>query len=124
MGGRKNELSSYEIFKAADASLSLDNKLNPTNVTWLDNAGISVQWTGNPVGEMKVWVSNDAANPKEGRHVQNWTELDFGTPVIIDGTNQNLIINMNQLPFVWLAVGFEQTSGAGTLSAQLTSKEV
>lgn len=123
MSGRKNVLSSYEIFTDETAA-NFDNKLNPTEVSFLDNAGITIEWTGTPVGLISVFVSNDEASPKQDRPVVNWIELDFGSPVVIDGTNTNLLINMNQLPFRWLALGYVHTSGTGTLSAQLTAKMV
>jgi hypothetical protein len=124
MAGRKNELSSYPIFSAQSAATNFDNFSKPTNVTWLDNAGITVQWTGSPVGTLEVYVSNDNAGPFPNYPVANWQKLDFGAPIVIDGTNTNLLINMNQLPFNWLAMKYVSTSGTGTLSAQLTSKEV
>ena len=83
-----------------------------------------VEWTGTPEGLLSVFVSNDVAFPKEDRPVVNWTALDFGSPVVIDATNTSCIINMNQLPFRWLAIGYEHTSGTGTISAQLTAKMV
>lgn len=124
MAARKNELSSYKIFDAGDASGDLDNFANPTNVTWLDNAGITVQWTGTPVGVIEVYVSNDKAGPFPNHPVQNWQLLDFGTSIVVDNTNSSIVINMNQLPFVWLALKYVRGSGSGTLSAQMTVKEV
>ena len=122
--GRKDIVKAYQIFTGEDASVSFDNKSNPTDVSSLDNAGLTLQWTGTPVGEFKVFVSNDSADYQAGRPVVNWTELDFGAPIVIDGTETNHLINMNQLPFNWLAVGYESGSGTGALSVQMTAKMV
>jgi len=120
---RKNVLQSYKIFTDEPAA-NFDNKANPTDVSFLDNCGITVEWTGTPEGLMSIFVSNDDADPKGDRPVVNWITLDFGSPVIVDGTNSNLLINMNMLPFRWLAIGYAHTTGTGTISAQLTAKMV
>lgn len=122
MAARKNELSSYTQLSEVDASTDHDNFSNPTGINWLDNAGIIVKWTGTPIGVFHVWVSNDKKDP-DGI-VPSWTELDFGTSVVVDNTNSSIAINMNQLPFTWLAVSYEATSGTGTLTSVLTIKEV
>jgi hypothetical protein len=122
MAGRKNELSYYPQLNQVDASTSHDNFDNPTGINWLDNAGIVVKWTGTPVGVFHVWVSNDKKNP-DGT-ISTWTELDFGTSILVDNTNTSIAINMNQLPFSWIAVSYEATSGSGTLTSILSIKEV
>ena len=121
--GRKNTLR-YTIFENKSAASSFDNKSAATDVQYLDNMGIQVTWTGSPVGILKVLVSNDVANPTDGIPVVNWSELDFGTTIAIDGSNTDLIINMNQLPFKWIALEYVRTSGTGSITAQFTSKMV
>lgn len=121
--GRKNS-HRYTIFQAQSASASFDNKNAATDVQFLDNMGIQVTWTGTPVGVLKVLVSNDVANPTDGIPVVNWSELDFGTAIQIDNTNSDLLININQLPFKWIALEYVRTSGTGTITAQFTSKMV
>lgn len=122
--GRKNS-HRYTIFQNKDASASFDNKNAATDVQFLDNLGIQVNWTGTPVGILKVLVSNDVASPTDGIPVVNWSELDLdgGVPAI-DNTNSDLIINLHQLPFKWLAVEYVKTSGTGAITIQLTSKMV
>ena len=120
---RKNVLISYEIFENQDASASFDNKSNPTNVSFLDNAGITLQWTGATInGVFKVFVSND--NVTLGDKVTNWSELDFGSSILINNSQSSHVINMNQLPFTWIAFGYERTGGTGALSCQMTVKMV
>lgn len=121
--GRKNT-HRYTIFQAQNASASFDNKNNATDVQFLDNMGIQVIWTGSPVGVLKVLTSNDVASPSDGIPVVNWSELDFGTSIAIDNTNSDILININQLPFKWLAVEYVRTSGTGAITIQFTSKMV
>lgn len=121
---RKDIIKSYSIFTEQDASTSFDNKSAPSSVSSLDNAGITVQWTGTPEGEFKVYVSNDKADYQANKPVVNWHELDFGAPIVVSGADTNHVINMNQLPFSWIAFGYVSSSGSGTLSAQMTAKMV
>lgn len=114
----------YTIFQNKDASASFDNKSLATDIQFLDNMGVQVIWTGTPVGILKVFVSNDNANPAAGIPVVNWSELVLdGTPTI-DNTNSDLTINMNQLTFKWIAFGYVRTSGTGNITIQFTSKMV
>ena len=124
MGGRKNTLISYKIIPDNTVAASMDTKAAPTNVMWLDNAGITFQWSPAVNGTLQVLVSNDNVIGDAVHPVVNWTVLDFGVSIIVDNTNTNLLINMNQLPFRWLAIAYTHGSGVGTISAQLSSKEV
>jgi hypothetical protein len=118
---RKN-VYNYVILNGVDASISFDTFSSPTTINFLDNAGIQIFWTGNPVGEFKVFVSNDKLQGNE--LPTNWSELDFGTSILIDSSNSDILINMNQLPFSYLAVSYEAASGSGVITANLTTKMV
>jgi hypothetical protein len=115
----------YTAFKNQDASSNFDNKNNPTDVQFLDNIGIQIVWTGATLlGQIKILTSNDDAAPSKGIAVQNWSELDFGNSIVIDNTNSDIIVNINQVPFKWLALQWVRTSGTGSITVQFTSKMV
>lgn len=114
--GHKNLLNGAIIFNGQDASVSFDSKSNPINTSLFDATGIQVSWTGNPVGILKVFVSNDQTKPSK------WSLLDFGAPIPVDATNSDLIIEINSR-FSWIALDYTATSGTGTLTAKLTAKE-
>lgn len=119
---RKN-FHRYTAFNQQDAATDFDNKSNPTDVSHLDNFGIQLFWNAPTlVGEFFVYVSNDEGLRKED--IINWSQLEFGTPIIVDNTNTDIIININQFPYKWLAVGWTNTSGTGNLTVQLTYKMV
>ena len=124
--GRKNNLKSYLILEDVSLGASFDTFDNPTNIDFLDNAGLQLFWDtgGTPLGVFEVWVSNDPGNtnPQANVPVVNWTKLDFGNTIAINSSDTSHIINMNQLPFSWIAVKYTRTSGTGTISGLLTVK--
>lgn len=96
---RKNNLK-YTIVDAVDGSVNFDTFSTPTNIDYLDNAGLLVSYTGNLVGTLAVFVSNDKAEENPTRLPVEWVELDFGVAVDgIDGTGTALQFNLNQLPY-------------------------
>lgn len=118
--GRKDVLFSYPMFQAVDTAVTVDTFTNPTNVVYLDNCGIQVYWDPTVDGELFVYASMDKLNPS------NWTELDFGTQILINNLDTTHMINLNQVPFNWLALEFIPAGGgsSGNITAMLTSKMV
>lgn len=119
--GRKTALR-YTVWDALNGASSFNNKAVPTEVLGLDNVGVQIVWTGSLVGIIKILVSNDLQDPTMGKPIVNWSELNLGATVAVDGTNSDIIINLNQVPWKWVAIDWTYTSGTGTLTAQLASK--
>lgn len=119
---RKNILN-YPIIPSQDGSLTIDTKSNPTSTLYLDNVSFQVQTTGTLVGELKVWISNETVNPKLGQSVTFWNEA-FNVAPTIDLTYPDIIINMNQDSFQWIALEWIPSTGAGTISVLMTAKEI
>ena len=120
---RKNNLK-HTIINQSGAS-SFDTKSTPTNIDYLDNAGIIFTYTGDLVGTLTVFVSNDKAEENPTRLPINWSTLDFGTAITgIDGTGTAVTLNFTFLPYSWIAIGYTATSGTGVITAKLTSKMV
>lgn len=94
----------------------------PAGIHGTDNGGILIYWTGDLIGELKVYVSNDVLI--NTLVPINWSKLEFGTPIILDSTNSDMVINMNQMPFSWLAITYTPTSGTGNITAKLVQKIV
>lgn len=119
---RKNIILPYKIFDGVD--LATDQTSLPTDVSYLDNIGIIVEWSGtSPVGELFV----ECANPPE--HLKDpsdwtWVPLDFGRSIGISDDSGNHDINMTQLPYSKLRMQFKRTSGAGQMTATLVAKQV
>jgi hypothetical protein len=89
---------------------------NVTRTEYLDNVGIILSWTGtSPVGTLAIQASTDNTT---------WVALDFGSTISISGNTGTHILNINQVPFSYLRAVYTKTSGTGTLTALLSSKQV
>lgn len=112
MMGRKNVLLPYHLVVAGDMSDDITSGV--VNVQYLDNVGIQVVFTGDPVGTFTVEGSVDGTN---------YTELDLGT-ISASGAGDSFLMNMNQLPYPLIRLKYTATSGAGSLNAYVTAKTV
>ena len=110
----------FKLFDAAN--LSADRTSEIVYVPYLDNVGMIVSWSGTaPVGELKIEVSNQQENPNQP---MIWSELDFGSPIIITGNSGTHTINMNQLPFNAIRARYVRTGGSGSLDLIMQVKMV
>lgn len=113
---RKNVLSNWLMFGSSGADLSLASVTSSqTSGLYMDNIGIVVTWTGSPVGVLAIQHSNDG---------NTWLDLDFGTPINIDGSATDHYISINQFPGDFIRAVYTKTSGTGTLAASLTMKQI
>lgn len=123
---RKNTLAHFPILDVQSLGASFDTFSTPTNIDFLDNAGLQLTWTtaGTPIGVFEIYVSNDPGNtnPQANVPIVNWTQLDFGNTIAINSSETSHIINMNQLSFSWMAVKYVRSSGTGTIDGLLTVK--
>jgi hypothetical protein len=113
--GRKNA-HTWKPFDAVSAAT--DQTSDATDVQYADNIGFVVTWTGSPVGELFVDVSND----KEAEPT-NWSPLDFGSDILIPGSDTSHTINLQFLPYSKIRVRYIRTSGTGTLTVAMTTKQ-
>jgi hypothetical protein len=128
MSNKKDVIRSYHLVSQGDLAVGFDTFQKPSSIQFLDNASMVLKWTtaGTPDGEFEVYVSNDDANLLAQQYPQNWSKLDFGLPVVINSLVDNHAINMNQLPFTWLAVKYVPgvTPGTGLMDVYLSVKAV
>lgn len=87
-----------------------------TSIPNLDNVGCQVIWVGTMVGTLTVLVSNDN---------QNFDSLTFN-PILAQPTGSNLkyAISLNQLPWLFVAFQYVNTSGTGTLYLSIAGKDL
>lgn len=78
------------------------------DVSRIDNMGLEVTWTGNPVGTITVNVSNSGIS---------FYDLTFD-PALAQpsGSAGGYAINLNQLPFKYVMLKYVNTSGSGVLT--------
>lgn len=115
--GRKDVLAAWPMFGSSGADMSGSRTSNITTVQYMDNVGIVVNWTGtSPVGTFTVEVSND--------NFLTSSTLDFGSTITISGNSGSHLIDINQLPYGYIRAKYNFTSGTGTLTAVLSSKQL
>lgn len=111
---RKNVLS-YAMLD--DANLASNITSSSTNVINLDKASIHISWAGSsPVGTFTVEARNSEKDA--------WYTLDFGAAITVSGASGDHQLIFNDLPFYEIRLQYVATSGAGTVDAILTAKQV
>lgn len=126
---RKNTLL-YPIYTAAAPKSMASTFTSPaTIVRNLDNCAYQINIiTSDSTGTFAIQASNDyAVNDETGLVVNagNWITLPLSGSPTAAGANDQILINLNQLPFN--AIRFAYTAsvaGTGTLSAYLVCKQI
>ena len=105
-------------------SLASNQTSSETNVTHLDRASVSIDWTGSDaVGTVEFEARKINAN--EAVADADWRTLDFGATIDITGASGNHEVLFNSLDFTEFRVKFVRTSGTtGTITAVLTAKQI
>lgn len=110
------------MFDAVD--LSVAQTSSSTNVTYLDRASITLEWTGSDaVGVITV----EARKKKEAQSVadSDYKVLDFGSSIDITGVTGDHILIFDSLDFTDIRIQYVPTSGTvGTLTAVITAKQI
>jgi hypothetical protein len=110
---RKSIVKSFQIFDTVD--ISTNQTSSAVNVLKLDQASISISWSGTaPVGVITVEAKNGTND--------SFYELDFGTTIPVSGNSGNHQIILSEMPFEEIRVIYTSTSGTGSLDAIYTAK--
>lgn len=117
---RKNVLLSFPILNAVDISQSQVS--DPTGVGYTDNIGMLIDWAGSsPAGTITVEVCDDDT---KGKPSGVWHTLTLsGTPAVSGNIGQHEI-SINQLPYSWVRVRYTRTSGSGSLTVKISTKQI
>lgn len=129
---RKNT-NVYRVKTAAGAdtfSLAASFTAPPTIVTYMDNCAYQIDiTTTNSTGSFVVQASLDyAVDALSGTvtNAGNWITLTLagGSPIAA-AANDDIMISMNQLPFVAIRISYTPTIvGTGTCAIYLSSKQL
>lgn len=131
---RKNNLLKYPTIVNGDMSTASITSLI-TNIQFLDNVGVQLNFSGAPVGNFEVQVSADHAQDNEGNVTVagSWAPIPlayFLSPsmaVNIDiptSVGSPIYLDLNQLSAPYIRVVYTRTSGTGTLNAYITCKTI
>ena len=126
MGNRKNILK-YVL--ATDQSLAATFSTKPTVIDYLDNCSYQINVsTSDSTGSFAVEVSNDYNVQEPSQYVSNpgtWTALTLSGIPAVQGTDDQIVINLNQLPFGAFRLTYTaSTPGTGTCTIVLECKQV
>lgn len=94
-----------------------------TDIRYLDNIGLQLNWSGSPVGTFAVQVSADYEQDQFGNVVAagNWIPLTL-SPSPSTAAGSPIYIDLTQLSAPWIRVVYTKTSGSGTLNAYIVAK--
>lgn len=122
MSGRKNSLVKYLNIVNGDMSGDLTSSV--TNIEFIDNVGLQLNFSGSPVGIFSVQVSIDYTQDSQGvvSNAGNWISIPLNPIPAATGSANNIYIDLNQLSAPWVRVFYDFTSGTGTLNSLICGK--
>lgn len=123
MSGRKNTLPKYQIITSGDMSQATVTSA-VTNIEYMDNIGIQLNWTGTAVGTFAVQVSIDHAQDQNGNVsvAGNWIALTLSPSPAAAGASNQIYIDITQTSAPWIRVVYTKGSSTGTLNAFISGK--
>lgn len=133
MSGRKNNIKQYQ--SVVNASMASNVTSPVTDVQFLDNIGIQLDFSGAPVGNFQVQVSADYSQDMNGnvQNVGSWVPLILtyfngstftSSPNVPTSVGSPIYLDLNQLSTPYIRIMYISTSGSGTLNAYLTAKMI
>jgi hypothetical protein len=122
--GRKNTLKKYQLITSGDMSADVTSSV--TNIQYLDNIGIQLNFTGTPIGVFRVQVSADYDQTAEGQvlNAGNWINMALTPTPTASGSADQIYIDILPTSAPWIRVFYDSTSGAGTLNGFITAKMI
>lgn len=123
---RKNALLPHQIFTAASMTGTSTVTSLVTNIQFLDNMAVQLQWTGTPTGTFYVQGSLDYSDGTNGKlaNAGTWTNIMLPQTPLASGSAGQILIDMALLSFPWIRVQYTNTSGTGSLDAYICGKEI
>ena len=124
MGSTKNILRQWQAVSAGNMATSITSPV--TNVQFLDNISVQLNFTGTPTGTFAIEVSVDYAQDAQGvvTNAGNWVALPLTPTPSASGAADQIIIDLNQISQPWMRMVYTAGSGAGSLNMYVTAKEI
>lgn len=100
-----------------------------TNIQYLDNIGIQLNWTGTPNGGAVLQVSVDYAQVNMGgvpvvTNAGTWNTITTSADAAPAGSASSFFYNIGQIAAPWIRLVYTNTSSTGTLNAFICGKAV
>lgn len=123
MSGRKGALARFQ--NITNGAMTGDITSVATNIEFLDNIGIQLNFTGSPTGSFDVQISADHQEVNGNVTVAgNWVDLVLSPAPAASGSADSIYIDMTQLSAPWLRVKYTFSSGTGTLNSFIVGKMI
>lgn len=110
---RKRVLTPYRL--VTNGSLGADFYSPASTVTYDDNVGYQVKYTGDAIGQFYIQGTING---------EDWEDLELSAEIPVEGAPGSFVVNLNQIPYYQLRLRFSHTSGTGTLQAWIMTKTV
>lgn len=97
-----------------------------TNIQYLDNIGIQINYSGSSVGSFSVQVSADYLEDinKNVLNPGHWVNLSLSPAPTASAAASSIYLDLNQLSAPWIRVAYTAVSGSGFMSSFITGKMV
>lgn len=114
MTGRKNVLKIFKVLENEQLNTSVVGPV--TDITYLDNVGFQFNvTTSDAYGTFGVEASIDG---------NQWQALTISPTPSISGSNDVVLINLNQLPFPYVRPIYTSLSGDGYCDGYISAKMI
>ncbi len=109
----KNIIKPYHLL--VDGDMSSDVTSDSVDVTYSDNVGLQLIFTGTPTGNFYVQGTIDESN---------WSNLAFDATPTAAGAADTHLLNMSLIPYKKIRLFYDRTSGSGTLNVYVMAKTI
>lgn len=116
---RKNNILKFQNITNGDMSQATITSAI-TDIQFLDNIGIQLNFTGSPVGIAAIQVSADHAQDMFGNVTMAGSWATITSSSMVGGSP--IYFDLNQLSAPYLRIVYTKTSGTGTLNGFITAK--
>jgi len=96
------------------------------DIKYLDNVGVQLKWSGNPVGRFDVQVSANHQQDIYGNVIKpgDWVSITLSPTINANGAPDVAYIDISEISSLYLRVKYTRTSGTGALDCIAIAKMI
>ena len=117
-------LDQSKLIEAGDMSSDVISKVQ--DIKYLDNVGVQLKWSGNPVGRFDVQVSANHQQDIYGNVIKpgDWVSITLSPTINANGAPDVAYIDISEISSLYLRVKYTRTSGTGALDCIAIAKMI